>query len=294
MQITVDGDTILLGIFGSPIHHSKSPDMYNLCFQQNNVNAVYLAFDVDESSISAAIKAIRTLGMRGANITMPCKNKAVYSVDKLSPAAKLIGAINTVINDNGVLTGYNTDGEGFVKNLLDHQVTIKEKEITLLGAGGAGTSIAVQLALDGAKRINIFNPKDSFFDHAKITARNIMSYQTQCRVTVNDLADSYLLDSLIHKSDILVNATRVGMIPNTEKTNIKNTEVFDPNLIVADTVYAPKMTRMLKDAAAKGAKIIGGQGMLLWQGAACYELYTGKQMPVNLVENRIFTHGVFI
>ncbi|MBM7544096.1 shikimate 5-dehydrogenase [Weissella beninensis] len=145
MSNELDGRTRLLTLFGSPIGHTNSPKMYNYCFDKMGINYIYMAFDVKKDGIAKALESMRTLNVRGGNVTMPNKKAAVELVDKLTPAARLVGAINTVI------TGYNTDGEGFVKNLANNDVSVVDKTITLLGSGGAGSAITAQLALDGVK-----------------------------------------------------------------------------------------------------------------------------------------------
>lgn len=291
MEERIDGHTVMLGLFGSPVGHSGSPAMYNHSFAAKGINAAYLAFDVKAADMAQALKTMRLFNMRGANITMPCKTAAAELVDKLSPEAKLIGAVNTIVNNDGILTGYNTDGQGYVKNLAANDVPIKDKVITIIGAGGAGTAIAVQTALAGAKQINIFNPKDAFFANAEKTAAKIMAEVPNCQVTVNDVNDQATLFNLIKTSDIVGNATKVGMAPHADSSVITDPSVFHAGLVVTDTVYNPIETRLLREAKAQGAKTIGGRGMLLWQGAAAFKLYTGEDMPLKEVEQIIFGKG---
>ncbi|OAD63600.1 shikimate dehydrogenase [Pediococcus parvulus] len=289
MEKRIDGRTVLLGLFGTPVKHSGSPAMYNYSFADKKINYAYLAFDIKAEEMATALDSMRLFGMRGANVTMPCKQKAAELVDQLSPAAKLVGAVNTIVNDNGILTGYNTDGAGYVQNLKHNGVDVKDKVITLIGAGGAGTAIAVQVALDGAKQINIFNPKDVFFQNAEKTAAKIMKSVPNCQVTVNDIQDKVNLYQMIANSDIFGNATKVGMTPNIATTNIEDSSAFRPGLVVTDTVYSPDKTKMLQDAEKQGATVIGGRGMLIWQGAAAFQLYTGQEMPVDEVKALFFS-----
>lgn len=288
MEKWIDGRTRMLGLFGTPVSHSGSPAMYNFSFEHAGINYAYLAFDVTAKEMPKAISIMKMFNMRGANITMPCKGVAAQLVDKLTPAAELIGAVNTIVNDDGVLTGNNTDGAGYVANIRQYGVEPKGKTFTILGAGGAGTAIAVQVALDGAKEIRIFNPKDSFFANAEKMADKIMAKVPDCKVTVGDINDEDELKASINSSDILANATKVGMAPNVDETNIKDTSVFRDDLVVTDTVYNPTETKMLQDAKAKGSTVIGGQGMLVWQGAAAFKLYTGEDMDVEAVKKLFF------
>ena len=288
MEKRISGSTALYCLIGSPVDHSGSPAMYNYSFQKLGIDSAYVAFDISEEKVSDAIAAFKTLNIRGANVTMPCKSEVVKYMDELSPAARIIGAVNTIINESGKLTGHITDGVGFVRNLKEHGVDIKGKIITVLGAGGAATAIVVQCALDGAKEINIFNIKDAFYKKAEKTIENIKKEVPECIVNLCDLDDTQKLNEQIAASDILVNATRVGMHPNEEESPIKDTNVFTKELVVADVVYNPRKTKLLEDAEAVGCTIVPGIGMLLWQGAEAFKLYTGLEMPADEVNELYF------
>lgn len=162
MEKRIQGTTGLYALFGSPVGHSGSPAMYNKAFAHYGLDYAYLAFDVKEDGMEKAFEAIRLLNIKGGNFTTPCKVAAAKLVDKLSPAAQMVCACNAFTNENGVITGHITDGIGFVQNMAKHGVSVKNKKIVIFGAGGAATSIQVQLALEGAKEIHIFNPKDKF------------------------------------------------------------------------------------------------------------------------------------
>lgn len=280
MDQRIKGTTKLLGLFGTPVGHSGSPAMYNFSFWHDNIDCAYLAFDVNVEGMAKAFEAIRVLGMKGGNFTMPCKNIAAELVDKLSPAAEIVGACNTFVNEDGVITGHITDGVGFVLNLENHGVSVKDKNIVVLGAGGAATAIQVQLALDGAKEVHIFNSNDSFFKRAELTRDKIMARVPECKVTVNVIDNKELLAEKIAAADILINGTIVGMKPLQDQTLVDKS-LFHKDLVVADTVYNPEKTRMLAEAEEAGCKIVGGTGMLLCQGAVNYKLFTGKEMPVE-------------
>ena len=173
MEKRISGHTGLLALIGSPVGHSGSPAMYNYSFEKLGLDYAYVAFDIKEDKVKDAIAAMKTFNMRGCNVTMPDKVEAAKFMDELSPAAQIIGAVNTIVNDNGKLTGHITDGEGFVHNLRDHGIEIKGKKITVAGGGGAATAIQVQCALDGAREISIFNIKDAFFERTLQTAEKI-------------------------------------------------------------------------------------------------------------------------
>lgn len=289
MESRISGRTGLLGLIGSPVGHSGSPAMYNYSFQKLGLDYAYLAFDIKLDEVEKAIEAIRTFKMRGCNVTMPCKNAAAGYMDELSPAARIIGAVNTIVNEDGKLVGHITDGQGFVNNLKDNGIDIAGKKITVCGGGGAATAIQVQCALEGAKEISIFNIKDAFFERTLDTAEKIKKEKPECTVNVFDLADTEKMREEIASSDIFANATIVGMKPMEEESIVKDVTMFRPGLIVCDAVYNPKETKMLKDAKSAGATCIGGQGMLVWQGAAAFELYTGKEMPVEEVKELFFS-----
>ncbi len=288
MENRITGTTGLLALIGSPVGHSGSPAMYNYSFQRLGLDYAYVAFDIQESEVEKAIEAIRTFKMRGCNVTMPDKTEAVKYMDELSDAARLIGAVNTIVNDHGRLKGYMTDGEGFVNNLRDHGVQIEGKKITVAGGGGAATAIQVQCALDGAREISIFNIKDAFFARTLETAEKIREQKPDCIVNVYDIADEAKMKEEIAASDIFANATIVGMKPMENESVVKDVSAFHKGLVVCDAVYNPKQTRLLREASQAGCTCITGEGMLLWQGAAAFKLYTGANMPVREVKERFF------
>lgn len=288
MEKRISGRTGLLGLIGSPVGHSGSPAMHNYSFEKLGLDYAYLAFDIKVEEVKAAIDAAKTLHMRGLNVTMPCKNEAVKYMDELSPAARIIGAVNTIVNDNGRLVGHITDGQGFVDNLRDHGVEIAGKKITVCGGGGAATAIEVQCALEGAAEISIFNIKDAFFERTLQTAEKIRQEKPQCVVNVFDIADMEKMREEMASSDVFTNATIVGMKPMDGESVVKDVTMFRPGLVVVDAVYNPKETRMLKEAKEAGCICIDGQGMLLWQGAAAFHLFTGQEMPVEEVKELFF------
>lgn len=285
-QIT--GHTVLCGLLGSPVSHSISPMMHNEAFAQLGLDYAYLAFDVDTDNLKTAVEGLRILGVRGFNVTMPDKNMMTKLVDKLTPAAQLTGAVNTVINDNGVLTGHTTDGIGYMLAAKDAGYDLTGKKMTLLGAGGAATSILVQAALDGLSEIHVFNIKDQFFGRTEILTDKLNN-QTSCKVVLHDLKDTDALNESILNSDILTNGTSVGMAPNTENCIIKDPSVFRPELIVSDVIYNPKETLLLKMAKEAGCPTFNGMYMLLYQGAEAFKLWTGKEMPIDIIKEKFFS-----
>ena len=188
MAERITGHTELIGLMAYPIRHSSSPAMQNEAFAKLGYDYAYLAFEVGADEIEDAVKAIRTLKMRGSNVSMPNKTLVGKYLDELSPAAELCGAVNTIVNDNGHLTGHITDGIGFMSALKDNDIDVIGKKITIVGAGGAATAIEIQAALDGVAEITIFNRKDEFWDRAVSTVEKINT-KTSCHAVLYDLAD---------------------------------------------------------------------------------------------------------
>ena len=280
MEKRISGHTGLMALFGTPVGHSGSPAMYNFSFQHDGLDYAYMAFDVTEEEMPKVFESIRLLNMRGGNFTMPCKNIAAQLVDKLSPAAEIIGACNVFVNDDGVITGHITDGVGFVKNLELNGVPVKDKKVVVLGAGGAATAIEIQAALDGVKEISIFNIHDKFWANAEETVRKI-NEKTDCKATLYDLDDKEKLREEMADSYIFVNGTGVGMKPLEGMSVVPDKSFFRPELIVIDVPYSPLETKMRSMAKEVGCKTMNGLGMMLFQGAAAFKLWTEKDMPIE-------------
>lgn len=289
MEERISGHTGLLALFGSPVGHSGSPAMYNYSFKRLGLDYVYVAIDIKEHEVKDAISAMRLFHMRGCNVTMPDKVEAAKYMDELSPAAQIIGAVNTIVNDDGHLTGHITDGEGFVNNLKDHGVEVAGKKIVIAGGGGAATAMQVQSALDGVRELTIFNKKDDFFERTLATAEKIRAAVPGIAVNVYDIDDIGRMTEEIRSADIFANATIVGMKPMDDQSVVKDLSAFRPGLVVCDAVYNPEETRLLREAAEAGCICVGGKGMLLWQGVAAFKLYTGLDMPVDEVKERFFS-----
>lgn len=287
-MIQITGHTRFGGLLGSPVAHSLSPAMHNLSFAALNIDAVYLAFDVTGERLKETVRVFRDLNAYGFNVTMPGKKHVMEYLDEVSRSARLIGAVNTVVNENGKLIGYNTDGTGYTSALREHGFDPKGKEVTLVGAGGAACAAAVQMALDGVKTLHIVNRKSRSTDAAYALAQRI-NQATSCRADVAFLEDAQTLADLISGSDLLTNATPIGMAPETEASFLKDPSPLRSSLVVSDMVYNPRMTKLRRQAMEAGCKTIGGTSMLLWQGAEAFRLWTGKQMPVALVRERIFS-----
>ncbi len=284
----ITGHTRLTGLLGSPVAHSVSPLMHNEAFRQLGLDYVYLCFDVKEEGLKTAVEGLKMAGIRGFNLTMPNKNKMVELVDCLSPAAGLIGAVNTVVNNDGILIGHNTDGIGFMRSVKDAGYDIIGQEMTVMGAGGAATAICVQAALDGVKKIHLFTRPSSRFHQRTVVLVDRINQITDCEITLYDQADQHALRTSMEQSAILVNGTSVGMAPDTDASIIEDSSFFIPGKIVADIIYNPQETKLLKMAREAGCKTFNGMYMLLYQGAEAFRIWTGQEMPIEQIKENYF------
>lgn len=287
MKDMITGHTKLTGLLGSPVEHSISPMMHNESFRVLGLDYAYLAFDVGEQELEIAVEGLKALKVKGFNLTMPNKNRMCRLCDQLSPAAEIIGAVNTVENRNGELVGHSTDGSGYMLAVKNAGYDIVGKKMTLFGAGGAGTSIFVQAALDGVAEISVFNRRTPFFERAEQIIRKL-NERTSCKIRLYDYEDASVLRREIGDSAILTNATSVGMAPNLEACILKDTSMLHPDLIVSDVIYNPKETKLLKMAKEAGCRTFNGMYMLLYQGAEAFRIWTGQEMPVEHIKQMFF------
>jgi len=285
-QIT--GKTKLTGLLGSPVAHSISPMMHNEGFQQLNLDYTYLAFDVALEQLPTVVEALRAMNVRGFNLTMPHKNTMCALCDSLSPAAEIIGAVNTVVNENGRFIGHNTDGIGYMRALKEDGYDIVGKKMTILGAGGAATAICVQAALDGVASIDVFKRKNNTFPQTSLFCEKV-SKETGCQIHLYDIADEKQLSDSIASSSILTNATNVGMAPNINQSILTDSSALHKNLVVSDIIYNPRETLLMKQAKEAGCACFNGMYMLLFQGAAAFRCWTGQDMPVDIIKKKYFT-----
>ena len=279
MAERITGHTELIGLFAYPIRHSISPAIHNEAFAHLGLDYAYLAFEVDNDTLEDAIKGMRAMKMVGANLSKTNKAAVIPYLDSLSPAAKLCGAVNTIVNEDGALHGHITDGAGYMAALKDNGIDVIGKKMTIAGSGGAATAIQVQAALDGVAELSIFNIKDKFWENAQATVDMILE-KTDCKAALYDLGDLDCLKAEMESSYLFANATGMGMKPLEGQTYIPDQSFFRPELIVTDVVYSPAETKMLKMAKEAGCKTMNGLGMLLFQGAEAFRLWTGKDMPI--------------
>ncbi len=287
MKSQITGKTKMISLLGSPISHSKSPSMQNGVFEAKGLDFVYVAFDVPIEKVEDAVKGLRALNVRGSNVTMPLKKVICQYLDKLTPAAEMAGAVNTIVNDNGVLTGHITDGEGYMMSLVDAGVEFIGKKMTIVGAGGASTAVAIQAAIDGVKAISIFNNKDEFFASGERTVEGLRE-KFGCDAKLFDLEDLNALRAEMSTSDIFINGTPVGMKETLDQSVLPDASYFHSRLVVTDLIYEPEETTLLKRAKAAGCKTVSGLGMQLFQGVTSFQLWTGEKMPVDVARKILF------
>ena len=273
----IDGYTRLAAVVANPIKHSISPFIHNSAFEATNTNGVYLAWEVDEAELAETVANIRRYQMYGINLSMPYKEQVIPYLDQLSEEACLIGAVNTVVNREGTLIGYNTDGKGFFKSLPSFKIS--RKRLVLLGAGGAAKAILAQAILDGVSQISVF-VRSSSMEKTRPYLEKIQN-ATGFRVDLFALEDVQNLQDSITQADLLVNATSVGMDGSSQP--IPTSIVLPEKLLVADVIYQPFETPFLKWARNQGNHAVNGLGMLLYQAAEAFELWTGKEMPTDQI-----------
>ena len=273
----IDGYTRLAAVVANPIKHSISPFIHNRAFEATHTNGVYLAWEVKGTDLAETVTNIRRYQMFGINLSMPYKEQVIPYLDELSEEARLIGAVNTVVNREGTLIGYNTDGKGFFKSLPSFKIS--RKRLVLLGAGGAAKAILAQAILDGVSQISVF-VRSSSMEKTRPYLEKIQN-ATGFRVDLFALEDVQDLQDSITKADLLVNATSVGMDGSSQP--IPTSIVLPEKLMVADVIYQPFETPFLKWAKEQGNQSINGLGMLLYQAAEAFELWTGKEMPTDQI-----------
>lgn len=275
----ISARTRVCGLIGDPVEHSVSPAMHNAAFSHLKLDYIYLPFRVGEKHLAGAIDGARALGIRGLNVTIPHKVAVIPLLDELDPLAEKIGAVNTIVNDNGIFKGYNTDAGGFLKALLHRGIELGGKRAVVLGAGGASRSISLALAENGAELV-ILNRQQEM-DWAVELAGSISRLSGK-EVKAFNLSEQNLRAAL-EDADLLVNATSVGMSPDTSQTPVVK-KLLRPGLVVFDVVYNPIKTRLLAEAEEAGARTIDGINMLVWQGALAFEMWTGLKPPVEIMK----------
>ena len=279
----VSGKTKIFGVIGDPIEHSLSPIIQNAAFAASKLDCAFLAFKVKDSELGKALDGVRGLDIQGLNVTMPHKTGILGFLDEVDQTAKLLKAVNTVKNKEGKLLGFNTDGAGATAALRENGVELKGKKIMLLGAGGAARAIGFALA-EQAGELSILNR--SIQPAAELA--ELVYHEFNTKVFAYTLSPLTVRGTLID-ADLLINATSVGMEPN-DKENIVDPRWLKSDLVVMDIVYNPIETRLAKNAKKAGAKVVSGIEMLIYQGAASFEIWTGQKAPIEVMREAALNH----
>lgn len=272
----IDSQTIMYGVFGDPIKQSKSPIMLNRAFQEAGINAAYAAYHVLPEQLGAAIEGIKALQYGGVNVTIPHKVKVMSFLDEIDEGARVIGAVNTVVNDAGRWIGYNTDGIGYVRSLKEETgVELQGKRILIIGAGGAARGVVYALSQEQPEMIWIANRTE---DKADKLAEHMKHYANCSSTSLSETIH------IMKQVDVVINTTAVGMYPNIEHTPLETDWLHD-GMIVSDLIYNPLTTKWLREAELKGCTTHGGLGMFVYQGAYAFEFWTGRSAPIEAMRN---------
>lgn len=288
----VNGKTRVCGLFGCPVEHTFSPAMHNAAFESLELNWVYVPFRVKPDRLPDAVAAVRAMDLAGVNITVPHKQAVVKFMDRLDPAARMLGAVNTVVNSGGVLTGHNTDGEGFVRALgEDAGIKPADGPALILGAGGAARAVAIALALSGSPEVIIAN---------RTAGRagdlcDLIAGQFRCASFVLNWPElpvpgSRLYDDwaeVMSRVKLVVQATPMGMHPAGGGIPPFPFELVNSGQVLVDLIYNPSRTGFMRQGEAAGARVFNGTGMLLHQGAIAFELWTGQEAPLEVMRGAL-------
>ncbi len=275
------GSTKIVKLIGYPVEHSKSPLMHNAAFQSLGLDFVYVLFAVRAPDLKEAITGLRASDVAGANVTIPYKEEVMRYLDEIASEAELIGAVNTIRNREGKLIGYNTDGQGFITSLLvDGKIKLEGQKVFMMGAGGAGKAIAVKLAERGIERLVV---TDKIGERTEALVGKLRENIPDCAVYAVAVNSKEFAQTL-SESTLLVNATPVGM--KEGDPCVLDPDYLHKDLFIYDVVYN-RETPLIAEAKKRGIKALDGIGMLLHQGAASFEIWTGKKAPIEVMKNKI-------
>lgn len=286
-QNKFNNNTQIVGVVGHPIKHSFSPLMHNISFELLDLNYIYLPFDVPASNLKDALRGMIALGIKGLNVTLPHKERILSMLKETSDEVNIIGAVNTVVNEDGILHGYNTDVYGIVETLLPFKDEIAGKIVSVIGAGGSARStIYALIRYFKPERINIINRTEQTAESLKEYFISKMLYTS---ISSYELVPPDLIE-VLHDSKLIINATPVGMFPDIDDSPTTILESFSKEQIVFDLIYAPLQTKFLKLAASQGAITINGLRLLVEQGSKAFELWTGQKMPIDQVHKALLSY----
>jgi shikimate dehydrogenase len=272
----INGKTKVCAIIGDPIEHSLSPTIHNAAFQACSMDYVFVAFRVKRESLREAMNGMKALGIAGCCVTIPHKVAVMPYLDNIDPLALDIGSVNTIVNNNGLLTGYNTDAPGFLEPLAKREIPLEGKNAVMLGAGGAARAVSFMLVNEGVKLTVLNRTLERAADLAGRIKKSLKKEVVSLEMTPDNLERS------VSAADILVNTTSVGMSPDVNKTPVP-TDLLRKGLVVYDIIYNPGETRLLREAKEKGAVALNGEEMLAWQGALAFEKWTGHKAPIDIM-----------
>jgi shikimate dehydrogenase len=276
--VRISGKTTVYGVIGDPVDHSLSPAMQNAAFEALGLDCVYLAFHVLPSRVEDALRGMYSFGINGLNVTMPHKNVVIPFLDEVDDTARFLGSVNTILNSSGKLRGFSTDGTGASRALEKNGTDVVGAKLVVLGGGGAAKAIAYTLACEVAELTLLNRTPEKLVDLAEAIHRKFHK-----KITIGSTSSSEVQRSL-QKADILVNATSLGMHPHEAQSLVKP-EWLKSRLTVMDIVYSPLKTKLAQDAQASGARVVSGVEMLVYQGAASFEIWTGKPAPIEVMRN---------
>lgn len=284
-MINTNVDTKLLGLFGNPLSFTMSPLMHNTSFQQMGLNYIYIPFEAKKEDFYNTIKSMRYFNFAGGNVTSPFKTEVINYLDEIDPKAKIIGAVNVISLNDGVLKGFNTDGEGFVESLkYEKNIEPKGSKFIILGCGGAARAIIMTLAFHQAERIYIANRT---LNKAIDLAEEVNKIRN-CAAPIE--LNNYEVERYINDVDVIINTTKVGMYPDIDKMPVE-VNAINKKLVACDIIYNPIHTKFLKSMQARGVDVMTGVGMLVNQGVESFRIWTGKMPPrdqlYNLINNKL-------
>lgn len=280
----ISGTTRVVALLGDPIRHSRSPHMHNMAFGLSEVDLVYLCVTTPKGQIREALNAMWQIGAVGGNITFPHKSEAIQWIDELTPDAESIGAVNTFKMDDQTRTikGYNTDGRGFIRSLEESKISFRDKKVVLVGVGGAGRAIAINLAMEGVKELVLC---DLIPERCQQAKRQMVEHQwIDAEQVVIIPPGEENIEVELEEASLLINATPVGMV-DPEQSVITSPSKLPQGLFVYDIIYEPRVTKLMKIAEQAGCQTMNGISMMLWQGAIAYEIWTGQEMPVEKIRS---------
>ncbi len=277
--VEVDGATQVVGVIGWPVQHSLSPPMHNAAFRALDLNWVYVAFAVHPDNVGAAIEGMRALGIRGLNVTIPHKAAVVPHLDEISPLSRTLGGVNTIDNVDGRLSGDSTDGPGFVRALEEAGEGIAENRAVLIGAGGSAHAVALAAAEEAPEELVIVNRTLERAVELAELVKQAAGFEAVRAIAL----DSPEVAEVVSAAHVIIDATPVGMYPQTDVAPVISPEWLRPCQLVCDLTYNPRETALLRAARTAGARVLDGTGMLVHQGAIAFERWTGQQAPVEVM-----------